>query len=115
MLPLNDKSRIILFHKPINFHKGFDSLSHIVQTELKLVLIPNLFILFSNRRKNRIKILYHDGHNLLLTCARFEKALDFKHQEGVVFNELSFKTFLTSTNPRRSRFHGNLFEHSKIY
>jgi transposase len=103
MFLFNKKSKIISFPKPINFHKGIDALAHIVQTEIKVDLAPNLFVLFCNRCKNKIKILYHDGTHLLLFYTRLEKTLKFKYldQEGVIFNSISFDKFINTTHSRR--------------
>lgn len=101
MLHLNAQSKIIFYPKPVNFHKSFDSLMYLVNTELGLELVPNLFVLFSNPRKNRIKILYHNGQHLLLLSTRFEYALHFSFQEGIVFNRETFDDFINTINPRR--------------
>ena len=101
MLQLDAQSKIIFYPKPVNFHKSFDSLMYLVSTELKIELTPNHFILFSNPRKNRIKILYSDGQQLFLLAMRFEYALYFSFQEGVVFDSKSFMEFLNKINPRR--------------
>jgi len=74
---------------------------YLVITELRIELTPNLFILFANPRKNRIKILYSDGQQLFLLAMRFEHALYFSFQEGVVFDSKSFNEFLNKINPRR--------------
>jgi len=101
MLQLDDLSKIIFFPKPVNFHKGLDSLAYLVHSELGIELVPNLYILFSNVRKNRIKVLYHNGKNLYVLSTRFEHALRFSYQEGVVFNQLTLDKFLNTLNPRR--------------
>lgn len=101
MLQLDAQSKIIFYPKPVNFHKSFDSLMFLVNTELRVELTPNLFILFSNPRKNRLKILCHDGEHLFLLAMRFEYALYFSFQEGVVFDSISFDKFLKTINPRR--------------
>jgi hypothetical protein len=101
MLQLNDQSKIIFYPKPVNFHKSFDSLMYLVNTELQIELVPNLFVLFSNPRKNRFKLLYHDGWQLLLLAMRFEYALYFSFQEGIIFDAESFDQFLKKINPRR--------------
>jgi len=101
MLQLDAHSKIVFFPKPVNFRSSFDSLTYLVSSELGLELVPNLFILFVNPRKNRIKILYHDGKQLLLLAARFEHALYFSFQEGVIFNQMTFDKFINTINPRR--------------
>jgi hypothetical protein len=101
MLPLDSQSKIVFFPKPVNFHKSFDSLNYLVHSELGLELVPNLFILFANPRKNRIKILFHNGQHLLLISTRFEYALHFSFEEGICFNEETFDKFINTINPRR--------------
>jgi hypothetical protein len=101
MLSLNSKSKIIFYPEPVNFHKSFDSLMYLVATELKIELIPNLFILFSNPRKNRFKLLYHDGQQLFLLAMRFEYALHFSFQKNIIFDSITFDQFLKKVNPRR--------------
>lgn len=100
MFSLNNQSQIFLFPKPVNLHKGIDALAHIVQAELGLKLVDNLFVLFCNRKKNRIKILHHNGEHLLVLVTRFHKTLNFKYQEGVVFDQISFYKFLNTTISR---------------
>lgn len=101
MLPLNAQSKIIFYPQPVNFHKSFDSLAYLVNTVLKIELVPNLFVLFSNPRKNRFKLLYHDGQQLFLLAMRFEYALYFSFQENVIFNAKTFYQFIKTVNPRR--------------
>jgi hypothetical protein len=101
MLQLDSQSKIIFFHKPINMHKGHDALIHIICTELGLKLVPNLFVLFSNRRKNRIKIIFLNGEHLLLLSVRFPHALRFKYEENIIFDQNSFHNFINSNASRR--------------
>lgn len=101
MLQLDAQSKIVFYPKPINFHMSFDSLIFLVNMELRLELVPNLFILFSNARKNRIKILYHNGQHLLLLSTRFESALYFSFQNDIFFDRISFDKFINTINPRR--------------
>ena len=101
MLHMNAQSQVIFFPRPVNFRCSFDSLSYLIESELGVELTPNLFVLFVNPRKNRIKILYHEDNQLLLLAARFEHALYFTFQDGVVLDQTSFHKFITTPNPRR--------------
>lgn len=100
MLQLNEQSKVIFYPKPINYHKSFDGLMDLVANDLNIELKPNLFVLFSNAKKNRIKILYHDGQHLVILAARFEHALYFSFRNVVSFNSISFHEFLNTPNPR---------------
>ncbi len=74
---------------------------YLVSTELKIELVPDLFILFSNPRKNRFKLLYHDGQQLFLLAMRFEYALYFSFHENTIFDVKTFDQFIKKINPRR--------------
>ena len=100
MLHFNQQSKIVFFRKPVNFHKGIDSLVHIIKIELGLELVPNLFILFCNRKRNRIKIILLHANRFILLSTRLEKTLKFKYQENVVFDPTSLDQFLNTTVTR---------------
>lgn len=100
MLKLNARSKIVFYPKPINFHKSFDALTFLVQADLQIQLVPNVFVLFSNARKNRVKILYHDGMHLLILSTRIPHALCFSFHEDVFLDWKTLKDFLLSKGTR---------------
>ena len=108
MLFFKDNAKMIFYTKPVNLHKGFDRLTAIVQNELGLELVPDLYVLFCNRKRDIIKVLYHDGENLAFWCKRIGCTLTFKYEDAVItFDEKGFVDFL---NKRCSRRVGNRYK-----
>lgn len=101
MFYLTKQAKVFLYNKPVNLHKGFDSLAHIVRTELGFDLAPDIYVLFCNLRRDRIKVLYLDKSNLALMSMRFGQTLDFKYNEIIQFDRNSFEKFLNKTISRR--------------
>jgi hypothetical protein len=97
MFKLRKDAKVVLCNKPIDLRKGFDTLTSIGKTELGLDLVPNLYILFSNLRRNRIKILYLDEKSISILSMRLEKTLDFRFRDVMIFNRKSFARFLNKT------------------
>lgn len=97
MFRLKKDAKVVLCNKPVDLRKGFDTLTSISKVDLGLDLVPNLYILFSNVRRNRIKILYFDGKSLSILSMRLEKTLDFRFRDVLIFNRKSFERFLNKT------------------
>lgn len=66
-------SGIYLHRAPIDFRKSIDGLSAIVQNEMKLSPFDKLLFVFTNRSRNRIRILYWDRTGFALWMKRLEK------------------------------------------
>ena len=66
MLSLNKFDNIYLYRNIVDFRKSIDGLTAIVQNEMSLNPFENHLFIFTNRRRNKIKILYWDktGHAL---------------------------------------------------
>jgi hypothetical protein len=107
MFLLNANSKIIFYSQPINLHKGFDSLMTIIKTDLQIDLALDTYVLFSNVRKDRIKILFFQENNISMLFMRFPRALAFKYQEDIVFDHISFYEFLRKHWSKSSR---NLYQ-----
>lgn len=97
---LPETAKIVFYPKPVNLHKGFDSLAHIAKAELGIELVDDLFVVFRNRRKDRIKILFLDDKNLSLLAMRFDQTLKSKYDEMVIFDKKAFINFLNQTVKR---------------
>jgi hypothetical protein len=95
MLFFKDNASIIFYTKPVNLHKGFELLASIAQNELGLRLVPDLYVLFCNRKRDIIKVLYRDGENLACWSKRIGCTLTFKYDEAMItFDQKGFADFL---------------------
>lgn len=77
MLTLSSTVRIFLYTKPVDFRKGFDGLSGIVEQAFDQDVLSGHLFVFVNRRRDRLKLLYFDRDGLalwykLLELGRFQ-------------------------------------------
>lgn len=73
MLTFNNGLRIYLATKPCDMRKSFNGLSIEVRNKLALDPLSGSAFLFTNKRKNLLKILYWDGTGLWVLSKRLEK------------------------------------------
>ncbi len=73
MLILHDSLKFELYLEPTDMRKSFDSLSGIVQSELKCNATSGTAYLFINKLRNRIKILHWRTGGFILYYKRLEK------------------------------------------
>lgn len=72
MFSLTPATRIFVAVAPVDLRRSFDGLSAQAQTVLdQQVLAGGLFV-FTNRRRNRLKILWWDGTGLWIATKRLE-------------------------------------------
>ena len=73
MIPLGPATRIYLAVEPVDMRKSFEGLSALVRHRfLEDPLSGHLFV-FSNRSRNRLKLLCWDGSGLWVCAKRLEK------------------------------------------
>lgn len=101
MFHLSQNAKIILFNQPVNMHNSIDSLSAIAKGELKIDLTVDTYFLFSNRKRDRIKVLYFDGTNVGVYFTRFDSTLNFRYEKIQIFNRESFDLFLKNRASRK--------------
>lgn len=73
MLSLTSSRRYFIYEPLTDMRKGFDSLSGIVQNELKLSPHSGDIFIFFNRRRNQIKLLLFEGDGFSIYYKRLEK------------------------------------------
>ena len=73
MLTWTGSLRVFLAVEACDLRLGFDGLSGLVQTRLGEVASSGALFVFTNRRHNRVKLLYFDGTGLWLATKRLEK------------------------------------------
>jgi len=67
-------ARVFVATKPVDFRKGLDGLSAIVQEQLKLDPFGGAIFVFRAKRADRVKILVWDGTGLTMIYKRLEGA-----------------------------------------
>ena len=93
---------MLFYNKPVNLHKGFNLLTAIIENEMALELVPDLYVLFCNKKRDIIKVIYHDGENLAFWCKRIGCTLTFKYPgEIIIFDQKGFAEFLKKRCFRR--------------
>lgn len=77
---------IVIATRPVDFRRGHDGLSAVVQNELKLDPHSGLTVVFRSKRGDRLKILVWDGSGLVLIYKRLESGSFTwpKVQDGVM-------------------------------
>jgi transposase len=73
MLSLSPATRIFLAVTPVDGRKSFNGLYSLVKETLQQEPTSGYLFVFTNRRKNRLKILFWDGSGLCLFCKRLER------------------------------------------
>jgi len=73
MRPSPDLTEVHLCTAPIDFRKGIDGLATLVRGELGLDPFRVALFVFTNRSRNRVKILYWEKNGFCLWQKRLEK------------------------------------------
>lgn len=73
MISFTGALKIYLAVEPQDMRKSFNGLSAIVSEHLRADPYQGALYLFTNRRRNRIKILFWDGSGLWVACKRLEE------------------------------------------
>lgn len=73
MRPSNDLPEVYLCLRPVDFRKGINGLSVLVEAELELNPFSERLFVFVNRRRDKVKVLYWEGAGFCLWMKRLEK------------------------------------------
>src|SRR5882757_3667072 len=105
MLSLPPSVRILLAREPADMRKGFDGLSHLVQSVLQEDPLSGHLFVFRNRRGDRVKLLIWDSDGFLILygvpIAGEKKTTNF--QVTVVQKALSQTTVIEKPQDVRER------------
>lgn len=73
MLHLSAACKYYLHRQPTDMRKGFDSLSGIVTSELKMNVLNGAVFIFINKKHNQVKLLLWEGDGFAVYYKRLEK------------------------------------------
>ncbi len=74
MRPANTLSEIYLCQQPVDFRKGINGLVALVEGELGQDVFSERLFVFTNRRRDKVKILYWERSGFCLWLKRLEEA-----------------------------------------
>lgn len=72
MLALTSAVRIFVALAPVDLRRGFEGLSAHVETVLQERVLEGGLFVFTNRRRNRLRLLWFDGTGLWQATKRLE-------------------------------------------
>ena len=73
MLSISPATRIFVALNPVDMRLGFNGLYALTQTVLNQQVESGHLFVFTNKRRNRIRLLFWDGSGLWLAAKRLEK------------------------------------------
>jgi transposase len=73
MLNLSTATRVFVALEPVDMRQSFNGLQSRVQTVLQQDPLSGHLFVFTNRLRNRLKILFWDGSGLWVCAKRLEK------------------------------------------
>jgi len=74
MLSLSPATRIFVALNPVDMRMGFNGLYAQVQTVLQQQPLSGHIFLFTNKLRNRVKLIYWDGSGLWVCAKRLERS-----------------------------------------
>lgn len=75
MLTFNGNLKVYVALAPTDMRKSFNGLSEIARSQLKVEPASGAAFLFTNKRRNLIKILYFDGTGYWCVAKRLERGV----------------------------------------
>ena len=73
MLSVSGATRVMVATCPVDLRGGFNRLYGLVSEQLKADPLSGHLFVFTNRSRNRIKVLYWDGSGLWICAKRLER------------------------------------------
>lgn len=101
MLAVTGNARFFVYHKPTDLRKGFEGLGAMVEQIFSESLTSGAYFLFTNRRRDRIKILYWDNDGLAIWYKRLEKGSFFTKELGPSIDRRAFLMLLEGVTPKK--------------
>jgi len=90
MFHMNQNLKVVLAVEPVDLRKSFNGLYAIARNELSEVPEDGTLFVFSNRTKNRIKVLCFDGTGCWVSVKRLEQGT-FSWPKATAKEKMSLK------------------------
>ena len=74
MIALTSATRVFVSLDPVDLRKSFGGLQGLVKDQLRQDPLSGHIFMFTNRNRNRLKLLYWDGSGLWVATKRLEKS-----------------------------------------
>ena len=108
MLGLPHGAKIYFCSQPVDFRRGFDGLSGIVESVFEMNVLDGHLFLFVNRERDRLKILFwdHDGLAIFykrLEAGTFQLPNTSGGEQGIELDERQLNRLLTGLDLRTGR------------
>lgn len=73
MRSVNSQVRVLAYCQPTDMRKSYEGLSRLARKEMGQDVLSGTLFLFTNKRRNRAKVLYFDGTGLCVLAKRLER------------------------------------------
>ena len=73
MFAMSSQIQVLAYCQPTDMRKGYEGLSRLARKEMGQDVLGGTLFLFTNRRRNRAKVLYFDGTGLCVLAKRLER------------------------------------------
>jgi transposase len=108
MLTLSIEDTIFVAREPVDGRLNFNGLFALVQNRLKADPLSGQLYVFTNRQRNRLRILYWDGTGLWLCNKRLEKGtfawnLSSSEEPSIRFNAQELIALIQGIEIRQRR------------
>jgi len=87
MFSFIEDAEVFVHREPVDFRKQINGLTVLVQESMELNVMRQALFVFTNRRCNRIKVLYWDRTGFCLWLKRLERhrfVWPLKHEDEVI-------------------------------
>lgn len=73
MRGVSSQVRVLAYCQPTDMRKSYEGLSRLARKEMGHDVLSGTLFLFTNKRRNRAKVLYFDGTGLCVLAKRLER------------------------------------------
>lgn len=101
MINLPGQTKVFMCVDPVDLRKGFEGLTHLVESLFPKRLLTGAYFAFLNRANDKIKILYWDIDGLVIWCKRLEKGTFSRKLAKQEMNRREFFLLLEGITPKK--------------